>query len=680
VQPSKEGDFNDVLKTDGSKAISDSFAPAISRHTAETLEKYLGEEAFEATLDNVDKANLAYIQKYELSEEKIVDAYRKGDLAGKTTIGQTRKGLEMASSQYLDNKGMIEEAKQWGFKENEVDLTRSLVGMDKREASNHINNIRNEHLSSYFVENLSQFKVKKITWDFEELKTIISKEQGFLQKTFELSSVDKDLTDLRGNNRDAMAAGQLISQNPEKLDEFFNKCKTIQDNDMSSQQELCASMTYTRDIDSLLEEVSTVIERHNIRTAPEELAKIREKAESVDTAFVAIEKEQNHLANQHGTVKHLDFETELLAKCELAHNQREDNNLGDLKDISNQALMSGAKTKDELISDLQQVTDLKEAHIKLDKDVEVHHISSTLDGLEQEKQEAKTPDKIFSAIGKEQEFLSGLHGNIKYPEQHADIVDRCELAHKQKEDNSLGDLREIANQALQSGAKIDNWLMVDLYRSTDLHDICTKIEGDTENHQIKEAINLFETARDKAKTPIEAMKALEDKQSYLVDIDKVKYPYYIDKDILSSIETAKENEKDNKIEDLSKLVSFVNQDAICNNTEITRYLQEPDHLTKITENIMENYQEGHLKDVELRMGCIEKHGKTFASGKTFKGAAEYLEHDIKSSNEYAPMQQLNAMHEKVVAKELEVQQAEIRAQEKEQEQAQKASNSMDFER
>jgi hypothetical protein len=38
------------------------------------------------------------------------------------------------------------------------------------------------------------------------------------------------------------------------------------------------------------------------------------------------------------------------------------------------------------------------------------------------------------------------------------------------------------------------------------------------------------------------------------------------------------------------------------------------------------------------------------------------------------------MHEKVVAKELEVQQAEIRAQEKEQEQAQKASNSMDFER
>jgi Ti-type conjugative transfer relaxase TraA len=790
VQPSKEGDFNDVLKTDGSKAIHDSFAPAIAKQTAETLQEYLGKDALEAKLDDIDKSNLAYIQKYELSEEKIVDAYRKDDLAGKTTIEQTRKGLEMASSHYLDNKGVVEEAKQWGFKGNEIDVTKLLVGMDKREASNHINNIRNEHLSSYFVENLSQFEVKKTTLDLAELKTIITKEQEFLKNTFESSSLDKDFTGLQDEHRYAMRAGQLISENPEKLDEFFSKCKIIKDNDMIPDRILSTKMTYTANIVTLTEEANTTIERHYVRTIPEELGKIRGEAESVDEAFKAIEKEQNHLANQRGKVKYLHFEKGMLAKfersykqkednslgdlkdisnqalqsgaktkdelisdlqqvtdlkeayikldkdveshyirstldgfkeekqeaktsdevlsiigkeqeflsglygnikypeqhidivdkCELAHKQKEDNSLGDLKNISNQALQSGAKTKEELISDLQQVTDLKEAHIKLDKDVESHHISNTLDGFKEEKQEVKTSDEVLSIIGKEQEFLSGLHGNIKYPEQHIDIVDKCELAHKQKEDNSLGDLKNISNQALQSGAKTDYWLIVDLGRSTDLQAIGEKIAGDTENYQIKEAINSFETARVKAKTPIEAMKALEDKQSYLVDIDKVKYPYYVDKDILSSIETAKENAKGNKIEDLSKLVSFVSQGAICNNAEITRCLQEPDHLTKITENIMENYQAGYLKDVELRMEHIEKHGKTFLSGETFKGVGEYLAHNIKFSNEYAPMQQLNKMHEQVLAKELEVQQAEIRAQEKEQEQAQKTRDSMDFER
>ena len=36
--------------------------------------------------------------------------------------------------------------------------------------------------------------------------------------------------------------------------------------------------------------------------------------------------------------------------------------------------------------------------------------------------EAKTPADMLSIISIEQEFLSSLHDNIKYPERHRDIV------------------------------------------------------------------------------------------------------------------------------------------------------------------------------------------------------------------------------------------------------------------
>ena len=207
-------------------------------------------------------------------------------------------------------------------------------------------------------------------------------------------------------------------------------------------------------------------DRDASRTIPAELAAMREKAVSIDVAFDSIEKEQKQLADQHGKIKYLNFETELLAKCEIAYNQRKDNSLEDLKDIANQALETGGKTEASLLKDLQQVTDLKVAYITLDKDIEAHHINSTLDGFDQEKQEAKTPNKILAVISKEQEFLSGLHNNIKYPEHISEeMSDAIEAAYNQKEDNSLKDLKDIANQALDAGVITQEALVANLQLS-----------------------------------------------------------------------------------------------------------------------------------------------------------------------------------------------------------------------
>ena len=184
VRPAKEGDFNDVLKADGSKAISEAFEPTIAKQTAKTLTEYFRQDVIEAKFDENDKANLAYIEKYGLPQGVIVDAYRKGELQGKLELEQTRKGLEQASNHFNNNKETLKEAKSWGYKASDKDITKSLVGMDEKYSKEHCASIRDGALNQYFTDHLKQFEEqKKFKFTLESLKLIMVAEQGFLKET-----------------------------------------------------------------------------------------------------------------------------------------------------------------------------------------------------------------------------------------------------------------------------------------------------------------------------------------------------------------------------------------------------------------------------------------------------------------------------------------------------------------
>jgi hypothetical protein len=210
-----------------------------------------------------------------------------------------------------------------------------------------------------------------------------------------------------------------------------------------------------------------------------------------------------------------------------------------------------------LLKDLQQVTDLKVAYITLDKDIEAHHINSTLDGFDQEKQEAKTPNKILAVISKEQEFLSGLHNNIKYPEHISEeMSDAIEAAYNQKEDNSLKDLKDIANQALDAGVITQEALVANLQQVADLKTGSKKIGIVIENNNITKAINNFDIAIAKASSLNSLVDNLDKKQVYLTSIyGKLKYPEHIDQvvaDLLKNTQESKKTNNINKFKELSK--------------------------------------------------------------------------------------------------------------------------------
>jgi hypothetical protein len=203
VRPEKEGDFNDVLQdkeNGGSKAISDAFNSSLIKHTALTVAEYFGESAFNIKFNennnkNInenengtsnDKASLAYIEKYNLPQSSIIDAYRKSDLSGKIELDHLRKELESAANHFTSNEDVLKEARSFGYEITVAEFTKQLIGMNAEESKNHCTDIRDSSLSEYLRKNLSKFDDQKLMiFDVEKMKPVISAEQKFLKETYQ---------------------------------------------------------------------------------------------------------------------------------------------------------------------------------------------------------------------------------------------------------------------------------------------------------------------------------------------------------------------------------------------------------------------------------------------------------------------------------------------------------------
>jgi Ti-type conjugative transfer relaxase TraA len=564
VRPAKEGDFNDVLKSGGSNAISKAFEPAISRHTAKTLTEYFTKDVIEEKFDTHDKSNLVYHEKYDLPQEAIVDAYRKGELQGKLELEQTRKGLEQASNHFNENKDTLKEARNWGYKGTDAEITKSFIGKDAEQIKENCQDIRNNALNQYCKENLKPFEEKKIcNFKLESLKPVMRAEQEFLKSTYESL---KCPIEVQGYiNQDYLRAGQIASEKPEILEEVFVLANRLVKEANEQESRVAESLSLRKDMEKTHIFLSKKLEYNRCYRQPKVLTQERLSEKTIESVFEVIAKEQDAFANMKGTIVHHEFSEKLMQKIELAHTQRETNELDKLKAIASQSLESGAKTKESLLKDLQNTSDLKAS-------------------------------------------------------------------------------RE-------------------------------KIGGEVESHSIKQNLNSFEIEKNNAKEPIEAIKALATKQFYLSRVhEKLEYPQHLDKEVLSVIEVARHEKQENSLENLNKLVSFVANDKLYNNTEIVKHLKEPKDLEKITENLTLNYQSRYLQNIEQNLERIEKQGQVAIDKKIFDCPVKYLAHEEKHSHqEYAPQQGLAQLQEKVASKQFEMAQA-TKVQEQE------VDKGMDFER
>ena len=268
VKPDRKGDFNDLLKTGESKLINSLFAPAIASHSARTLEEYVKakEETKPIVLDENDKANLAYIEKYDLPQEVIVDSYRKSELQGKLQLEHIRKGLEQASNHFNNNKEILEEARSWGYKARDEDITKSLVGMDEKYSKEHCTYIRNSALNKYFTDNLNQFEEqKKSKFNLESLKPIMVAEQGFLKKTYE--SIKSPIKEQGHENQAYLQAGQIALKKPKILEEIFGFAEKLAVSGTRTEESLLNDLKNTTDLKASHEKMGKELETHLAKEA-----------------------------------------------------------------------------------------------------------------------------------------------------------------------------------------------------------------------------------------------------------------------------------------------------------------------------------------------------------------------------------------------------------------------------
>jgi flagellar biosynthesis GTPase FlhF len=268
VKPDRNGDFNDLLKAGESKLINSLFAPVIASHSAKTLEEYVKAQAEikPVTLDKNDKANLAYIAKYDLPQEAIIDSYRKGELQGKLKLEHIRKGLEQASNHFNNNKEILEEARSWGYKASKEDITKSLIGMDEEYSKEHCASIRNGALNKYFTDNLTQFEEqKKSKFKLESLKPIMVAEQGFLKETY--ASLKSPIKEQGHENQEYLEAGKIALTKPEILEETFGFAKQLVVSGIKTEESLLNDLKNTTDLKASHEKMGKELETHFAKEA-----------------------------------------------------------------------------------------------------------------------------------------------------------------------------------------------------------------------------------------------------------------------------------------------------------------------------------------------------------------------------------------------------------------------------
>ena len=204
-----------------------------------------------------------------------------------------------------------------------------------------------------------------------------------------------------------------------------------------------------------------------------------------------IAKEQEFLGGLHNNIKYPGEHQHIIEKSKLADSFEGNKDLTNLQELVNQSLESGAKTENELVADLRAIDDLKEIHVQLDKAIEVHQIKSSFDKIIEEKDKAESAKEAINAIKKEQKFLANLGDNIKYPEEHKELLIKSEIAKKHQEERIVDKLALTTEEIVSSEIKNEEELLKELKNASDIQTTHRKFNKDIEEYHINSTVTEF---------------------------------------------------------------------------------------------------------------------------------------------------------------------------------------------
>ncbi len=169
-----------------------------------------------------------------------------------------------------------------------------------------------------------------------------------------------------------------------------------------------------------------------------------------------------------------------------------------------------------------------------------------------------------------------------------------------------------------------------------------------DRHYISDHLEEFKQSRANAKTPTEVLQTMHLQQKFLSGFHgNLKYPEDHGPELINSIKAAHKNEQENTIDQLSKLVAFLEKNA---NTESTmKILKESNSPVVAHKNLIAEYHAKSVKKIHAGLSLLDK-GQSFTLGsRHFDCPIKFLDHLAKTHTEgYFPKAELQKIQSKVI--------------------------------
>jgi len=597
VRPEQIGDFNDILQRSdigGILEIREIFNPVINSFQAKTLVEFFANFEELGKLTQAAQKDLAYISKYTINKDKLLNEFKHSETRGIAELSNTKGAVMYAERSYNNHIQVIEDIRTFGGDVDQKKLIGELSNIATSGHFNYLNELCNNTLHGYISNQRNLFnKEKEQATDPDELLEVVAKEQRLLaglRKEHKHAMVHYTFKDYKISE-----AAKISYEHPTLLQDVQKIIVEARQEGFITNLEIMRTLKSTINIEDIHTTLDKKRENHYIETNLESFKTAKIEAKLPEEMIAIIAKEQSFLADLHEVMKYPNEQKHILESIDLAYAQKSDQLVNKLDTLIGRALTSGAKTQDEIVSELKNTENLKNTCINLDKELEVHNVQVNLSNFKQQKFESKLPEEIMNILSKEQSFLAELKANLRYRDVHPySLLDLVHKACVVKEGNIIPLLQNAVAHTIEIGLKDRDIIVCELKDTTDLKSTYINLDKTLEAHHVKSILDKFAVAKLEAKSPEELITILTKEQRYLAELnDTIKYPDQHSKDLLDRVAEARLGQQNNIISILGKTVEDAIETGFKNKSTITYELKNAPDLNSAYFNLdreLENHR------------------------------------------------------------------------------------------
>ncbi|WP_375327438.1 AAA family ATPase [Candidatus Tisiphia endosymbiont of Nemotelus uliginosus] len=301
------------------------------------------------------------------------------------------------------------------------------------------------------------------------------------------------------------------------------------------------------------------------------------------------------------------------------------------------------------------------------------------------KHAAVTLEQYFGSSNEGEKLSKQEHANISYIQQFkineekiidayrsSNVKGSSELDSTRKSiefaDNFVDEHKDLVNEANRYGAKLERQELAVSLVGKSYEEMKQSLTSVRDKYYTFAQLGELVKAKQRANTPEQAFKALENEQKYLaslhVNCKEYEHDYkeydYNGVSLLKSIKHAYRNEKNNVFEQLNKLGSSIDRTAM-QPRKITNTIKHSTHSASALQSLTQQYHVHVIDRLKQHLNDIHSGKEMIIDGRSFTCQLKLLDYALKvhENNEFFPREHIQqgrdkfAAQQRVISKEFE---------------------------